>query len=243
MRATISLLALLALWLTASAISNDDVLPSPYLVAIALIEEIRSGEMFRHLAATLARTVAAFTVAMSVGAALGVLMGNLQMLNRWLDPWLILFLNMPALVIIVLSYVWIGLNESAVIVAVALNKIPAVAVTMREGARSLEPKYFALARVFQLRPLDILRHITLPQLVPYLVASARTGLSLIWKIILLVELLGRSNGVGFQINLYFQLFNIDLILAYALAFIAVMMTVELTIMQPLERRANRWRHC
>ena len=51
MRATISLLALLALWLTASAISNDDVLPSPYLVAIALIEEIRSGEMFRHLAA------------------------------------------------------------------------------------------------------------------------------------------------------------------------------------------------
>ena len=243
MRATISLLALLALWLTASAISNDDVLPSPYLVAIALIEEIRSGEMFRHLAATLARTVAAFTVAMSVGAALGVLMGNLQILNRWLDPWLILFLNMPALVIIVLSYVWIGLNESAVIVAVALNKIPAVAVTMREGARSLEPKYFALARVFQLRQIDILRHITLPQLVPYLVASARTGLSLIWKIILLVELLGRSNGVGFQINLYFQLFNIDLILAYALAFIAVMMTVELTIMQPLERRANRWRHC
>ena len=66
-----------------------------------------------------------------------------------------------------------------------------------------------------------LRHVILPQLTPYLFAAARSGLALIWKIVLVVELLGRSNGVGFQIQIYFQLFDVTLILAYTLAFILV----------------------
>ena len=37
-------------------------------------------------------------------------------------------LNVPALVIIILCYVWFGLNEVAAIVAVSLNKIPMVAL-------------------------------------------------------------------------------------------------------------------
>ena len=51
----------------------------------------------------------------------------------FLDDWLVLGLNVPALVIIILSYVWFGLNEVAAILAVSLNKIPMVAVIMREG--------------------------------------------------------------------------------------------------------------
>ncbi|MCK5621279.1 MAG: ABC transporter permease, partial [Alphaproteobacteria bacterium] len=63
----------------------------------------------------------------------------------------------------------------------------------------------------------------------------------IWKIVLVVELLGRSNGVGFQIHLYFQLFDIGRIFVYAIAFILVMQAVELGILQPWERHASRWR--
>ena len=87
----------------------------------------------------------------------------------------------------------------------------------------------------------VLRHIVLPQLFPFLVAAARSGLSLIWKIVLVVELLGRSNGVGFQLYVFFQLFDVASILAYTLAFVAVVQVIELTILQPMERRANRWR--
>ena len=58
---------------------------------------------------------------------------------------------------------------------------------------------------------------------------------------LVVELLGRSNGVGFQIGLHFQLFDVTGILAYALAFIAVVQLIEWTILQPLERHVSRWR--
>ena len=63
-------------------------------------------------------------------------------------------------------------------------------------------------------------------------AAARSGLALIWKIVLVVELLGRSNGVGFQIEIYFQLFDVTMILAYTLAFILVVQTIEWAALQP-----------
>ena len=58
--------------------------------------------------------------------------------DRLGDPWLVLLLNLPALVIIVLAYIWAGLTETAAIAAVALNKLPDATVTVREGARSLD---------------------------------------------------------------------------------------------------------
>ena len=86
-----------------------------------------------------------------------------------------------------------------------------------------------------------LRHVILPQLAPYLAAAARSGLSLVWKIVLIVELLGRPNGVGFEIGVAFQLFDVTRILAYALAFIAVMLAIETFLVQPLERHVARRR--
>jgi NitT/TauT family transport system permease protein len=73
------------------------------------------------------------------------------------------------------------------------------------------------------------------------VASARNGLAIIWKLVLVVEFLGRSTGVGFQIHLKFQLFDITGVLAYALTFVVVMLAVDYGVLQPLERRAMRWR--
>jgi NitT/TauT family transport system permease protein len=81
----------------------------------------------------------------------------------------------------------------------------------------------------------------LPQMYPYLAAAARSGLALIWKIVLVVELLGRSSGVGFQLGLFFQLFDVASILAYSIAFIVLIQAIELGLLQPLERRATRWR--
>ncbi len=152
-----------------------------------------------------------------------------------------LLLNLPALVGIILFYVWFGLTEFAAVAAVAVNKIPTVVVTVREGARALDPDYLAVARVFRFGKLRTFRHVIAPQLTPYVVASARSGLSLIWKIVLVVELLGRSDGIGFQLSIFFQLFDVKMILAYTLAFVVVIQLLELAVMQPLERRATRWR--
>jgi len=237
----LSLALFIATWFVGSWLAGERMLPAPTEVLAAVLAEARSGELFLHLGATLARVALAFVLAMTVGAAIGFLMGRVALADRLGDPWLVVLLNLPALVIIVLAYIWGGLTEIAAIIAVAINKVPNAIVVIREGARALDPALDDVARVFAMPRWRALRHVVIPQLAPYVAAAARSGLSLVWKIVLVVELLGRPNGVGFEIGVAFQLFDVTRILAYALAFVAVILAIEILLVQPFERRASRWR--
>jgi NitT/TauT family transport system permease protein len=237
----LSLAVLILIWSLAVELAGSRALPGPLAVAQVAWLELRSGTLAFHVAMTLLRVAGAFIIAMTLGTAIGILLGRDASLNRFFDSWLLLALNIPALVVIVFCYLWIGINEVAAIAAVAINKIPNVAITMREGARALDPALGDVATVFRFPPLKRLKHIVWPQLEPFLAASVRSGLALIWKIVLVVELLGRNNGVGFQINLYFQLFDMARILAYTLAFMAVVGFVEWLLIKPWETRARAWR--
>jgi NitT/TauT family transport system permease protein len=183
----------------------------------------------------------AFALAMTGGSLVGYAAGRSARINVWLDPWVVIALNLPVLVVIVLAYVWIGLNDVAAVLAVVVAKAPTVVVTVREGTRALDPGLAEMAAAFRLSRWRRLRFVVLPQLLPYLAAAGRGGLSITWKIVLVVELLGRPNGVGYALNLYFQNFDVTGILAYGLTFAGIMLLVEATILQPLERRASAWR--
>jgi NitT/TauT family transport system permease protein len=238
---TASIAFLLAVWFAGSQMIGARLLPPPQAVALAILDEARSGVLGFNLGVTLARVAVSFAIAMALGSVIGLAMGRTAVFDRLADPWLVMLLNLPALVIIILAYVWIGLSETAAIVAVALNKLPIATVTVREGARALDPMLDEMAAVFRMSSWARLRHVVLPQLAPYLAAAARAGLSLVWKIVLIVELLGRPNGVGFEIGVAFQLFDVTRILAYALVFVAVMLAIETFLVQPLERHVSRWR--
>lgn len=236
-----SLLAFLALWQVLAWLLDSASLPAPAVVLGRIIDETLSLVLPRHLAITLARVAVSFLFALAIGTAIGIAMGRWRTLDTLLDGWLVLGLNIPALVTIILCYVWFGLNDAAAILAVAVNKIPTVVVTVREGARAVDRNLMQVARAYRLSRWKTLSRVYLPQLHPYLMAAARAGLSLIWKIVLVVELLGRSNGVGFQLNVFFQFFDIAGILAYTLVFAAVVLLVEALLLRPLERRLTRWR--
>jgi NitT/TauT family transport system permease protein len=231
----------LVAWQVAADTAQSRLLPSVIAVLRAVVQQTETGVLPWNLAITLGRVAAAFAISLLLGTGLGIAMGRSRRLDLWLDNAVTVLLNLPALVLIVLIYVWFGLNEVAAIAAVALNKLPTTVVTMREGARALDPALAEMARSFRMPRWRTLRHVTLPQLAPYLFAAARSGLALIWKIVLVVELLGRSNGIGFQIQIYFQLFDVTLILAYTLAFLVVAQLIEWAVMQPLENWAMRWR--
>ncbi len=237
----ISMAAFVAAWYIAALIAASRVLPGPVQVASVLWAALAHGDLLSQTGVTLARVAVSFAVAMMIGTVIGIAMGRSPLTNRLLDGWLIVFLNIPALVVIILCYVWFGLNEAAVVIAVAVNKIPTVAVTLREGARALEADYFEMAQSFRLERAEVLRHIVMPQLTPYFFAAARSGLALIWKIVLVVELLGRSSGIGFKLHLFFQLFDVASIFAYTLAFVLVVQFIELALFQPLEKRLTAWR--
>jgi NitT/TauT family transport system permease protein len=237
----LSLLSLLALWQIAAAWVSAPTLPTPAAVFQVLLRELDSGRLPHHLGITLARLAAGFSAAMLLGTALGILLGSRPRLDRFFDQWLVIFLNIPALVTIILCYVWFGLTESAALLAVVVNKLPNVVATVREGTRSLDRELLEMARSYHFGRWKTLRHVVWPQLAPFLLVAARTGLALIWKIILVVELLGRSDGMGYQLHLFFQMFDVAGILAYSLAFIAVVQLLEAGLLRPWSRHSERWR--
>ena len=236
-----SLLVVLAAWEIAAWLAHSRLFPGAGAVLTTLVDEAVRGDLLHHLGATLARVTIAFTLAMTLGTAIGLAMGRSRAADTLLDSGVVLLLNLPALVIAVLLYVWLGLTEAAAISAVALSKLPTAVVTLREGARTLDRDLADMARSFHLGVWRTLRHVILPQLSPFFLVASRTGLALIWKIVLVVELLGRPDGIGYAIQVFFQLFDVRRLIAYALAFVAVVLAVEWGVLQPLERRLARWR--
>ena len=144
----LSFAVLLATWWIASLFAGEAKLPPPPTVLTAMIEEARSGDLFFHLGVTLLRVALAFTLAMTLGAAIGYLMGRVRLADRLGDPWLILLLNLPALVVIVLAYIWAGLTEVAAIAAIAAR--PGVmrvfrSEDVRDAAKAKDPLLRAAA--------------------------------------------------------------------------------------------------
>jgi NitT/TauT family transport system permease protein len=228
-------------WVLAWLVHSPSRLPGPWPVVCFAWQQSIGGNMVPAVCITLARVAAAFVLSMLAGVAIGMVAGRSRAADAIIDPWLLIWLNLPVLVVVVLVYIWVGLNDVAAVLAVSLAKIPTVAVTVREGARALDPGFDEVSLVFALPRLRTWRYVVAPQMAPYLVAAARSGLSITWKIVLIVELLGRPNGVGFELNLLFQSFDVTGIIAYGLVFALIMLGLEALLLQPVERRVSAWR--
>lgn len=236
-----SIVVLIALWQMAAYMADSPMLPAPLLVLHSLIGHIGSGELLHHLGITLYRVGMIFIIAMPIGIAFGMLMGNFKKIDAALDTFLVLGLNMPALVVIMLCYIWFGLTDTAAILAVVINKVPMVIVNIREGVKAVDTKLLDVAYIYKVSRYKLLFTFYIPQLYPYIIASARNGLSLIWKIVLVVELLGRSDGIGFQLSMFFQFFDITSILAYSFSFIIIIIFIENFVFRPIDARIAKWR--
>lgn len=237
----LSLPLFLALWQAAALIAASRFLPSPVMVAALIVDLTRHGPLLDDFARTLLRALAGFGIAMGLGTVLGYALGRVAVLDRLFGPWVVVGLNLPAIVVAILCFIGLGLSEFALILAVVINKLPLVATTIRLGVRSFAPEYDELAAAFRLRFARRLWRVHLPQLMPFVMTAARTGLALVWKIVLVFEVLGSDGGVGFRVSIYFQYFDMAGILAYASVFVALVMAVEYGVLRPIEGRVVRWR--
>lgn len=215
--------------------------PSPIDVALHLVTLTTTGKLVADMGKTLSRAAIGFTIAMALGTFLGIVLGRVRLLDRLFATWVVVGLNLPAIVVAIMLYILLGLTEFALILAVVINKVPLVIATIREGVRSFSPDYDELAAAYRMPLGRRLRLLFVPQLMPFVLAAARTGLSLIWKIVLVFEVLGSDGGVGFRINVFFQFFDMKGIVAYTTAFILVVLAFEYGVVRPAERHVLKWR--
>jgi NitT/TauT family transport system permease protein len=237
----VSIGLLVGLWYALAAFLPASVLPPPHIVIAYLAEDIGKGVLWPHMFATLARIAAGFALAMAVSIPFGILLGFSRLAQRLFGTWVIIGLMTPSLVFIILAYTLLGLNDFAAVVATALTVSWVLTINIWESAKTVDMKLVQMARVMGYGTRQIVTRVVLPQLAPPLMASARFGLGLIWKMVLFVELLGRSNGIGYQIEFYYQLFNMGRVLEYTIFFVAIMLFIEIVLLGGLERRLFRWR--
>jgi NitT/TauT family transport system permease protein len=79
----------------------------------------------------------------------------------------------------------------------------------------------------------------LPYLVPPMLASARIGFSMSWKVVLLSEVFGMPGGLGFQIRSNYTIFNLTLLLAWLAVFVVALLLIEQFI-RFAEQRIVKW---
>ena len=232
--------SLLALWVIGSQLLPT-LLPGPLETLRFIAREYERGTLLTHLWITTQRVVVAFFVAMLVGVAVGAAMGMSRRIDNLFQGWLIVALTIPRILLFVVAYLTIGLSDRALIFALIITVIPTIVVAIREGTRAIDTSLVEMAQAFR-RPRDVVwLKVILPQLTPFIVGTARGSLALSWKMVVLGELLGRTSGVGYQISLYFQFFNMTGILAYGVTMMVLLAVIDLGLMGSLQRMAFRWR--
>ncbi len=235
------LVALVILWWIGSLILPPTVLPGPGVVAVELFRNYQEGILLSNFMATMTRIVLGFILAMGAGIALGTLMGLSRTAEEFFDLWIMVGITIPSLAILLILYILFGLNEFATVLAIGMSAFPAIAINVWQGVKSVDNKLLAMGRVYGVNKWRRFTQIVFPQIAPYLVASSRFGLGIIWKITVVAELIGRDSGIGFQLHYWFQLFNMPQVFAWTLFFTLIMLVIEIGLFKPVERRLFRWR--
>jgi NitT/TauT family transport system permease protein len=232
---------LLGLWEVMARVTASPLVPNVSEVLGEVRRLVVGGFALRQIGITLGRILAGFGVAFVISLVVGIAAARSVTFRRFCDPAIILGLTVPGLVWALLCVIWFGVGLTTPIVAIALGIGPVMILHVLQGMKAVDSEIVEMAHVFKLSTRDKLIHIWIPSLTPHLVGGARVGLSLGWKVIVLVELFGLSNGVGYQLNSEFSSQNVAGVLAWTIVFWAVMVVIEYGVLQSLERAFSKWR--
>lgn len=233
--------ALLAWWLLAALLPSQFILATPLQTFTVLGGLLRKPDTYPHIGLTLMRLFIGFFIAEFLGLILGTLMGLRQYFERIFNLWVVIGLTIPSLVWAIIALMIFGLSEAGVIVAIAITSFPVITVNIWGGVKSINTKLLDMAKVFRLSRADILLRVILPQILPYIFSSSRYGIGICWKIAVVVEMLGSSNGVGYQFAYWFGLLSMSHVFAWTFILVVIMTVIEFGVIRVLERRVLAWR--
>ena len=236
-----SILTMIFLWWIVSLFFPPTLVPKPWDTFAEVASIVSTENFFSEMGSTLRRVLVGFGIAMIFSIPLGILMGTLRSLESFFEPPVILGLTMPGLIWAVLMIMFFGLNETSAYAAVAITIMPMLAISIWQGTKSIDKDLVDMSRIFHASPWSKVIDVILPQLISHILAAIRYGLGLAWKVVVVVEMFGLSNGVGYQVVRGFNVFSMKAVLAWAISFLVVMIVIEFGIIGWLEKAVTRWR--
>lgn len=216
-------------------------LPTPWRVATSFVEAFTGGDIYEHIAISLRRVLFAWVVSIILGTAIGAWMGRSRVTEAFLSPWVMVGLALPGPVIILFSVLLLGVEESSRLVALIVAVTPFVVNIVHQGVRAVDPGLEEMAKVYRWSRRQWLRELLLPQIAPAIFSAIRFAFAFAWKIVLILEALTTSEGVGGQLSLFFKLLRPDKVLAWVFTFTIIMTLVDQLVFRKAENRIFAWR--
>src|SRR3984957_16865031 len=184
----------IVVWL---GLSNGRLVPPPTRIFAAIVELARSGELARHIVATLTRVVLGFGLGVIAGTVLGAVSGYWDLARRLLDPTVQALRAIPSIAWVPLFILWVGIFETSKIVRIAVGVFFPVYLGVMGAILSVDRKIVEVGRTFRLSGPAMIRRILLPAVLPAYVVSLRVGLGLGWMCVVAAEFMGASEGLGY----------------------------------------------
>jgi NitT/TauT family transport system permease protein len=236
-----ALALLLAAWSLLSWRYGAYVLPAPLAVVKGLAEIVRSGEIWTHAAASLYR--------IAVGFGLAVLLSLLMGLGAFASPMargivhdVLAILNSTSVFVwIVISIIWFGLSNWAPIFTTLMITLPVVGSNLVEGVASVDRRLLEMGDVYRLGRREKFTAIVIPSTLPYLVAGMKVGFGLALKVSVVAEIFGVTSGIGYIMNVSREILATQMVFAWALVMILIMVATDKLVFDPVNRRLTRWR--
>src|ERR1017187_10011917 len=215
LRLSIPVFVFLAAWeaVSRSGTVSPVLFPPPSKVFGALFSLTASGELITDALASYRRMIVGLSCGSAIGVLVGLFTGRVKKIADVLVPLVQIFRPLPPVAIIPLVIVWFGIGEVAKYFSIAFAVFFPVWLNTHLGAQQIPEKIMWCASTLTRSRLRTLRSVVFPAALPFIVAGLRVGLALSFTMVFVAELMGSSEGIGYEIHSSQLAYRIDRMMA------------------------------
>jgi ABC-type nitrate/sulfonate/bicarbonate transport system permease component len=194
-----TVVVLLAAWELLARAAHSIYVPPVSTIAVTFVHEWFSPQFREQAIPSLVRMFFGYLIAALLGTTVGVLIGAYRPLYRIVDPVLQFLRAIPPTAIIPVGILLIGIGDGMKILVIAFGAFWPILVNAADGARGVSQERLDTARIFGVSRFETLLTVTFPSALPGIFAGLRTGLSIAFIMIVVSEMIGSTNGLGYYI--------------------------------------------
>jgi NitT/TauT family transport system permease protein len=235
----VSLTIFLGLW-QIGAMNVDPVLfTTPWKVAVAAVDMIRSGELWAALWPSLLVLVMGLTLAIIFGTLLGLALARFRVLDVGLTVYITFLYSIPSVALVPLIVLWAGFETTAKVIILFLFAFFPMVINTYQGVKSVDPKLLEVGRAFRCSERQLWTNIVLPGALPFIVTGIRLAVGRGMIGMVLADLYTAISGIGYLIVRAASTFQVDKMFVpiVTLGLLGVTLTALLRV---AEKRVAPW---
>jgi NitT/TauT family transport system permease protein len=212
----------------------------PNLIALALLDLISSGDLAHDLAVSAVPFFYGFAAAVLGGVVIGMAMGSRPRVGYALDPLMTMFYASPLVALAPLVVIFFGVGVAGKAILIFLLSVFPFIFNTAAGVRSVDRLLINVVRSLGGTEKDLYLKVLIPSVLPYIIAGARIAIGRALVGVLVAEFFAASEGIGYAIARFGDLFALDRMFACILVIMAIAVVLTEGI-RWAERAAFPWR--